>query len=77
MPSADINKDPHAWTSKSRLMERFTNTGPKGDFRFSKEEVEKALDELNHEIDVAKMFQMQAIKALKALDSYKDLLKKK
>ena len=70
MPSADINKDPHAWTSKSRLMERFTNTGPKGDFRFSKEEVEKALDELNHEIDVAKMFQMQAIKALKALDSY-------
>ena len=70
MPSADINKDPHAWTSKSRLMERFTNTGPKGDFRFSKEEVEKALDELNHEIDVARMFQMQAIKALKSMDSY-------
>jgi len=70
MPSADSNKDPHVWVSRSKLMERFTDTGPKGDFRFSKEEVEKALDELNHEIDVAGMFQMQAIKALKALDSY-------
>lgn len=70
MPSTDINKDPHVWVSRSKLMERFTDTGPKGDFRFSKEEVEKALDELNHEIDVAGMFQMQAIKALKALDSY-------
>ena len=69
-PSADINKDPNVWISKSKLMERFTDTGPKGDFRFSKEEVEKALDELNHEIDVARMFQMQAVKALKALDSY-------
>lgn len=69
-PSADINKDPNAWISRSKLIERFTDTGPKGDFRFSKEEVEKALDELNHEIDVAGMFQMQAIKALKALDSY-------
>jgi len=69
MPSADINKDPHVWVSRSKLMERFTDTGPKGDFRFSKEEVEKALDELNHEIDVAGMFQMQAVKALKALDS--------
>ncbi len=70
MPSADSNKSPHAWVSRSELMERFTDTGPKGYFRFSKEEVEKALDELNHEIDVAGMFQMQAIKALKALDSY-------
>ena len=69
-PSADINKDPHAWISRSKLIERFTDTGPKGDFRFSKEEVEKALDELNHEIDVARMFQMQAIKALKSMDSY-------
>ena len=69
-PSADINKDPYAWISRSKLMERFTDTGPKGYFRFSKEEVEKALDELNHEIDVAGMFQMQAVKALKALDSY-------
>lgn len=70
MPSADSNKDPHVWVSRSKLMERFTDTGPKGYFRFSKEEVEKALDELNHEIDVAGMFQMQAVKALKALDSY-------
>ena len=70
IPSADSNKSPHAWVSRSELMERFTDTGPKGYFRFSKEEVEKALDELNHEIDVAEMFQMQAVKALKALDSY-------
>ena len=70
MPSADSNKSPHAWVSRSELMERFTDTGPKGYFRFSKEEVEKALDELNHEIDVARMFQMQAIKALKSMDSY-------
>lgn len=69
-PSADINENPHAWTSRSKLMERFTDTGPKGDFRFSKEEVEKALDELNHEIDVARMFQMQAIKSLKSMASY-------
>ena len=69
-PSADINKDPLAWISRSKLIERFTDTGPKGDFRFSKEEVEKALDELNHEIDVTRMFQMQAIKALKSMDSY-------
>ena len=69
-PSADINKDPNAWISRSKLIERFTDTGPKGDFRFSKEEVEKALDELNHEIDVTRMFQMQAIKALKSMDSY-------
>ena len=69
-PSADINKDPNAWISRSKLIERFTDTGPKGDFRFSKEEVEKALDELSHEIDVTGMFQMQAVKALKALDSY-------
>ena len=70
MPSADSNKSPHAWVSRSELMERFTDTGPKGYFRFSKEEVEKALDELNHEINVVEMFQMQAVKALKALDSY-------
>ena len=69
-PSADINKDPLAWISRSKLIKRFTDTGPKGDFRFSKEEVEKALDELNHEIDVTRMFQMQAIKALKSMDSY-------
>ena len=68
-PSADINKDPNAWISRSKLIERFTDTGPKGDFRFSKEEVEKALDELSHEIDVTRMFQMQAIKALKSMDS--------
>lgn len=63
------------WTvSKSAfvniLTTRFGDTWH-GDYMFSKEEVNKAFDELSSEIDFAKFFQGQAVKALKNMDSYK------
>lgn len=63
------------WTvSKSAfvniLTTRFSDTWH-GDYMFSKEEVNKAFDELSSEIDFAKFFRGQSVKALKNMDSYK------
>lgn len=71
----DNDNNPYDWTSKGLsihvLTEWHVNTNSHSYYMFSQEEVKKAFDELSSEIDFAKFFQRQAVKALKNIDSYK------
>ena len=71
----DNDNNPYGWTSKGlsirALTEWHVNTNSHSYYMFSQEEVKKAFDELSSEIDFAKFFQRQAVKALKNIDSYK------
>lgn len=71
----DNDNNPYDWTSKGlsirALTEWHVNTNSHSYYMFSQEEVKKAFDELSSEIDFAKFFQRQAVKALKNIDSYK------
>lgn len=69
------DNNPYGWTSKGlsirALTEWHVSTNSHSYYMFSQEEVKKAFDELSSEIDFAKFFQRQAVKALKNIDSYK------
>ena len=71
----DNDNNPYGWTSKGlsirALTEWYVNTNSHSYYMFSQEEVKKAFDELSSEIDFAKFFQRQAVKALKNIGSYK------
>ena len=71
----DNDNNPYDWMSKDlsirALTEWHVNTNSHSSYMFSQEEVKKAFDELSSEIDFAKFFQRQAVKALKNIDSYK------
>ena len=71
----DNDNNPYGWTSKGlsirALTEWHVSTNSHSYYMFSQEEVKKAFDELSSEIDFAKFFQRQAVKALKNIDSYK------
>ena len=71
----DNDNNPYDWASKDSLIrtltERRVNTNSHSYYMFSQEEAKKAFDELSSEIDFAKFFQGQAVKALKNMDSYK------
>ena len=71
----DNDNNPYDWASKDSLIrtltERRVNTNSHSTYMFSQEEAKKAFDELSSEIDFAKFFQGQAVKALKNMDSYK------
>ena len=71
----DNDNNPYGWMSKDlsirALTEWHVNTNSHSYYMFSQEEVKKAFDELSSEIDFAKFFQRQAVKALKNIDSYK------
>lgn len=71
----DNDNNPYDWASKDSSIRNLTawhvNANSHSYYMFSQEEVKKAFDELSREIDFAKFFQGQAVKALKNIDSYK------
>lgn len=70
----DNDNNPYGWMSKDSSIRSLTAwyvyPNSHSGYMFSQEEVKKAFDELSHEIDLPKVFQRQAIKALKNMDSY-------
>ena len=71
----DNDNYPYDWASKDSSIRNLTawhiDANSHSRYMFSQEEVKKAFDELSREIDFAKFFQRQAVKALKNIDSYK------
>ena len=69
----DNDNNPYDWMSKDLSIRVLTawhvHTNSHSSYMFSQEEVKKAFDELSHEINLPKVFQRQAIKALKRIDS--------
>ena len=69
----DNDNNPYDWMSKDLSIHILTawhvDTNNHSSYMFSQEEVKKAFDELSHEINLPKVFQRQAIKALKRIDS--------
>ena len=71
----DESNTPNAWKmSKSSLINSLTDRFGENwysSYMFSKEEVDKAFDELSSEINFTKFFQNRAIERLKDIDSYR------
>ena len=69
----DNDNNHYDWMSKDLSIRVLTawhvDTNNHSSYMFSQEEVKKAFDELSHEINLPKVFQRQAIKALKMIDS--------
>ena len=69
----DNDNNPYDWMSKDLSIHILTawhvDTNNHSSYMFSQEEVKKAFDELSHEINLPKVFQRQAIKALKRIGS--------